>query len=99
MRSCSSEYASLFDEYTDRTPTTVSPQISGVLRQLLGRGVRALADSPRSSTGSEFLIVIRFAATQPLSLWPRGTRSPLISETFSPDACDATSSSVSSSYR
>src|SRR4029079_9878875 len=99
IRSWSSEYASLFDEYNKRTPTSRLPERRGVLRQLRGRGVIARADSPRSKTGSEFRIVNRFAATQPLRRCPIGTLRPLMCAACSPEACVATSSSASMSYR
>src|SRR3954465_10903461 len=97
MRSWSSEYASLLDEYRDKTPTSRLPDVRGVLRQLRDRGVIALADSPKSSTGSEFRIVILFAPTQPLNRLPIGIRSPLMCAACSPDACVAINSSASTS--
>ena len=48
-------------------PVRWLPETSGVLRQLRSRGVIARAASPKSSTGSEFRMVRRLAATQPLT--------------------------------
>ena len=69
---------------TERTPSSTPSDDSGVLSELRGREDSALAASPKSNTGSEFLIVLLFAATHPLSRLPMPIRNPFTAAEVSP---------------